>query len=427
MAELPQQWFRGTMHLQRKNEPGGRVLVAGRMTAGPATARPRIAILKDAFIPEYRVRLYEHLGQMREVEYVIFHGEAPGGTGHRAATGPFSFPEVRVRGHELRIGGKTLVYQSAVKRMTGPGFHGAVIGAELKLLANTLLFPLLKLRGRPVLLWGQGFEKQEDRGVAMRRLSRGVAPLKRAAARRADGYLTYTAGGRDHLVDAGVDPGRVSVLGNTLDLEAEIEAQRRVREESEEDLRKGLGLSDESIVLLFVGRVYREKRLSEFVSALRALQDRGPGAVPVEGLVVGDGPDLARVVRDAKGLSRVRFLGEVRDREEVARCMRVASAVVIPGAVGLAVNHAFAHGVPVITREGRMHGPEFEYLEPGRNSIVAGGDFDDFVRSAATFVDSADCRRALAAGAMESRNGLSVEAMADSFHHAVCRTLNVSL
>jgi len=396
------------------------------MSAARAAGRPRIAILKDAFIPEYRARLYECLGQMAEVEYVVFHGDAPGATGHRAAAGPFSFAEIPVASRELRLAGKTLVYQSAVREIAGPGFDGAVIGAELKLLANAALFPLLKLKRRPVLLWGQGIDKQEDRGAAMQRLAQGSSFLRHTAARHADGYLVYTAGGRKRLLELGVDPAAIFVLRNTLDVESEIELQRAVELEEEAGIRDELGLERDSLVLLFLGRVYREKRLSEFVSMLRALRERAQAEVRVEGLVVGDGPDLKRVSTEAADLDGISFLGEVRDRRKIARCMRVASALVIPGAVGLAVNHAFAHGVPVITRVNPMQGPEFEYLEPGRNSIVVDGDFATFVDAVASFVGSPTQRQALAAGALETRETLTVAAMAASFHRAVCSTLNLA-
>ncbi len=380
-----------------------------------------MAILKDAFIPEYRARLYEELGRMEEVEYVVFHGDPPGSTGHRAARGPFPFAEVRVESRELRFGGKTLVYQSAVREIAGSDFDAAVIGGELKLLANAALFPLLKLRRRPVLLWGQGIDKAEDRAAPMRVLAQGSALLRAAAARRADGYLVYTDGGRRQLTKLGVDPDSVFVLRNTLDMEREMELQRAAAGEDEGQMREELGLKRDSVVLLFIGRVYREKRVSEFVALLQRLNGR-PG-VDVEGLVIGDGPDLPRISRQAEGLSCLHLLGEVRDPARIAGCMRVSSALVIPGAVGLAVNHAFAHGVPVITRANPMQGPEFEYIEPGLNGMVVEGDFEAFVRAVAAFVDSRAFRDALAAGALDTRETLTVAAMADSFHRGVRSTL----
>lgn len=391
----------------------------------PAPHRPpRIAVLKDGFVAEYRAQLFARLGQMEEVEYVFFHGSVPTGSGHRAAREPFSFPVREVPSWELRLGGTALVYQPAVRELLGPGFDGAVLGAELKMLAHVALFPLLKREGKPVLLWGQGGEKAENRGRVMAAVGRFGAGLKTAAARRADGYIAYTSGGRDQLVGAGVDSSRVFVVRNTMDVEAEMELHGRLAREPVEQLRSSLGLRPDSVVLLFIGRIYAEKKLSDFVATLRALREGQLTQRPVEGVVVGDGPELMRVREEATGLDGIHFVGEIRDPERVARYMRVASAVAMPGKVGLAVNHAFAHGVPVITRASRLHAPEFEYVEPGRNGIVADGDLDGFIHAIARFVDSPQEQAALAAGALDSREGLTVAAMARAFHRAVSQTLS---
>jgi glycosyltransferase involved in cell wall biosynthesis len=386
--------------------------------------RPRIAILHQGFIPDYRVRFFAHLGRAAEVEYVVFHGRAPSGSGHRAAAGPFDFANVPLDSREIRLAGKTLLYLPAVRAVSGPGFDGAVLGAELGQVANVALFPLLKLRGRTVLLWGQGGDKEQDRGRLGELLSRVGSAVKDTAARSAHGYVAYTAGGRERLLAAGVRPERTFVVRNTLDVEGEIALHLRLEAESATRLREEMGLRPDSVVLLFVGRVYREKRLEELVSVVGALRLLGLDADTVEVVVIGDGPDLARARARADGLEGIHFLGEMRDREAVGRYMRVAAGLLIPGKVGLAVNHALAHGVPVITRAGDLHAPEFEYLEPGRNSIVVDGDLDDLVSATAGFVGSARQRQALSEGALDSRAELSVAAMAAAFHGAVLSTLN---
>lgn len=391
----------------------------------PAPRRqPRIAVLKDGFVAEYRAELFARLGQMDDVEYVIFHGSAPRGTGHRAAEGPFSFTAKEVANRELRLGSRTLVYQPAVRTVAGPAFDGAVLGAELKMLAHVALFPLLKLKGKPVLLWGQGGEKGEERGSAMEALGRIGAGLKMAAARRADGYIAYTGGGRDRLLEAGVDPSKAFVVRNTMDMETEIELHARLSREPVERLRSELALRQDSVVLLFIGRVYAEKKLPDFIATLRALHERKLTQRPLEGVIVGEGPELGRAKEEAAGVEGIHFAGEIRDPERVARYLRVAAAIAMPGKVGLAVNHAFAHGVPVITRASRLHAPEFEYVEPGRNGIVVEGDLDAFIAATAQFVDSPQQQATLTAGALESRHRLTVAAMAEAFHRAVCRTLS---
>jgi glycosyltransferase involved in cell wall biosynthesis len=115
----------------------------------------------------------------------------------------------------------------------------------------------------------------------------------------------------------------------------------------------------------------------------------------------------------------VHFRGEVADQVEVARHMRVATAVVIPGAVGLAANHAFAQGVPLITKKGPFHGPEVEYLEPGVNGLIVDGDAAALAGALAELCDSPGVRRRLAEGALRSRERLGIDRTATAFDEAV--------
>jgi len=93
--------------------------------------------------------------------------------------------------------------------------------------------------------------------------------------------------------------------------------------------------------------------------------------------------------------------------------------VVIPGAVGLAINHAFAHGLPLVTRTGALHGPEIEYLEDGVNGRLVEGDLDAFARGIAEVVGAPDRRAELASGALRSGGALGLDAMVDAFDQAV--------
>ena len=72
---------------------------------------------------------------------------------------------------------------------------------------------------------------------------------------------------------------------------------------------------------------------------------------------------------------RVRFQGEVTDPEVLRDFFSRAIAYVSPGAVGLAVLHAFAYGVPVITGRENYHGPEADNLN-SENSIIYSSDSD---------------------------------------------------
>jgi glycosyltransferase involved in cell wall biosynthesis len=107
--------------------------------------------------------------------------------------------------------------------------------------------------------------------------------------------------------------------------------------------------------------------------------------------------------------------------------LRIAAAVVIPGKVGLAVNHAFAHGVPVITRLSDLHAPEVEYIRPGHNGLIVPGDLDAFVDRVRCFVRSATERTRLAEGALRTREELTLTAMVRAFDGGVARALGLEV
>jgi glycosyltransferase involved in cell wall biosynthesis len=358
--------------------------------------------MHQGFVPHYRVPFFELLNQAGEIEYVVVHGPPPPGTGHVAAAGPFRFPNLPVRHRELALPGRTAIYQSLGHVLRLP-FDGVVLGTHLLFLSNHLAFAAFKARRRSVLYWGHGREQAEPR-------------LKAWLARLADGYLAYTEGGAEWLASTGLPRARITVVRNTVDVEAQAELHARLEAVDETVLREELGLEPDSVVLLYLGRFYEAKRAVDLVDAHRRLR---AGGGKVELVLIGDGPALPEVRAAAAPVAGVRLLGEIRDDERVARWLRVAAAVVIPGAVGLSVNHAFAHATPVITRRDAEHGPELEYLEHGVSGLVVPGGLDSFVDALAGFVRSPEQQRALAAGARAARASLGLRPMVEAFDRGV--------
>jgi len=391
------------------------------MSAAPPR---RVAVLHQGFIPVYRVRFYELLNRQSDVEYVVFHGDPPSGSAHRPAEAPFSFPEVRVRSRELRLAGRWAVYQPVIRRIAGGGFAGLVLGEEAKFISNLALLALFRAWGRPVVVWGSAFEKEQDLSRAGAVVALVSARVKSALWRSVAGYLAYTEGGRERLVSAGLDPDRVAVVRNTLDMSEQAALHDELDHVDERALRERHGLAPDSLVLLYVGRVYGEKRLEQLVELVERLRAERPGGPAVEAVIVGDGPALAGIRSRAEGIEGIHFTGAIYDQRRIAELLRVAGAVVIPGKVGLAVNHAFAHGVPVLTRQSRLHAPEVEYIEPGVSGLIVEGDFERFVAAVGEVVDSPGRRAALAAGALRASEALGLETMARAFDAGVRRALD---
>jgi glycosyltransferase involved in cell wall biosynthesis len=86
--------------------------------------------------------------------------------------------------------------------------------------------------------------------------------------------------------------------------------------------------------------------------------------------------------------------------------------------VGLVANHAFAHGSPVITRDLDTHSPEIEYIEHEKSGLIVPGDLDDFAATLARLADSPEWQTRLSEGALQAREALRMDSMAERFDEA---------
>lgn len=389
--------------------------------------RPRVAILHQGFIPHYRAPFFEMLNEQGLAEYVVFHGAPPT---HRstAAKGPFPFPNRWVDNHEISILGWMAIYQPVIQQIMTGDYDAVVLGHELKFLSSIALALLGPLRGVRVLYWGFGYHvkwtsgyhlQQAGRGSALDRWKTAIAAAaKNALARRADGYLAYTEAGAEHLDAIGVARERVFVLRNTIDTSTQIRLHGALKDADPKALREELDLEPGSVVFLYVGRLVEAKRVGDLIEAVKRINGR-QGKRAVEAVIIGDGPMRESLERQAGDDPAISFRGEILDPAVVARYMKASAAVVIPGFVGLAVNHAFAQGRPIITRNHDLHAPEVEYVVNGRNGLIVGGDLDAFADALERFASSPEQRAQLCDGALKTREELRLEHMVEQFDLAV--------
>lgn len=136
------------------------------------------------------------------------------------------------------------------------------------------------------------------------------------------------------------------------------------------ELRREVGVRESELVVLYVGRVAREKGLDDLLEAMRLLGAL-PDAPPCRLLVVGDGPDLERC--RARAVERVVFLGR-RTGRELSRLYASADLFVFPSTTdtfGNVTLEAMASGLPVIAADGPVNR---ELVVPGSGSWYRPGD-----------------------------------------------------
>ncbi|WP_432348768.1 glycosyltransferase family 4 protein (plasmid) [Shinella yambaruensis] len=390
-------------------------------------AKPyRVAIFHQGCVPVYRRGFYVRLAETSRNQYVVFHGKPPSNTSLQVAKPPFPFANVEVGTVELRLKKALLIWQAAVSRYVKGRFDGVVIGHEFKFLSSFAILALAKLRRRPVFWWGFGYRKAygswEEGGARPPLKDRIARWAADRLARLGDGYLAYTEKGREHLLSIGVPADRIQVVRNTIDVEEQIVLADRAAAFDDAGIRAEFGLRPGSDVLLYVGRLVPRKEVDSLVRF--AVASPEVDGRPVDVLVIGDGEERARLEALAGGARNIRFAGAIDPSDlRIAKAMKLCRAVVIPGYLGLAINHAFAHGRPIITRKHDFHSPEIEYLTEGEDSLLIAGDEADFHKGLAAFLAAPEEQQRLAANAAARRETLRMDYMVKAYDDFISRVV----
>lgn len=315
----------------------------------------KVAILQRD-IPHYRIRFFEEVAAQASatgMDVILYSAE----TSARNAAYKFAH--------------KSLPVHLFTKSKNGPfwmkGLTAALKGSdvivapqELQCLNVPYLWAIRHRLCKTWIWWGHGYNFQASvRSFGSTKIKEAI---KHFMTRRADGLITYTAGGADYWRKRGMPEDRVIPYYNTIDVEGLRKTGAEVTEEQRKELRHRLRLEGKR-VLLFSGRLYAEKKVDFLLRAFALLKKAYPH---VALLIIGDGEERRRLEQLAAelALQDVHFLGELVDPKDTAAYFSLADAMVIPGLVGLAIVHGFAYSLPMITTQHDFHSPEIEYLSP---------------------------------------------------------------
>ncbi|MEA3209849.1 MAG: hypothetical protein QOE70_2906 [Chthoniobacter sp.] len=192
-------------------------------------------------------------------------------------------------------------------------------------------------------------------------------------------------GYRRPWVDRGIAAERIRILPRGLDTALFHPARR------DTDFWKKRGLDSGRKVLLYVGRVSKEKDLDVLVSAWPKLRGNGVGLA-----FVGDGP-YAKELRQC--LPEAAFTGSLVGLD-LARAFASADVFVFPSTTdtfGNVILEALASGVPCVVSD--QGGPKDLIVHGRTGFITRAHDAEDFAQHVAKLVGDHDLRREMGAEA----------------------------
>jgi len=229
-------------------------------------------------------------------------------------------------------------------------------------------------------------------------IQRMLGRLRLSAMRRAAGRLDAVAcvseAAREDLVArVGIAPGKARVISNGVD-PARFEGPF-----DRDATRRSLGVDEDAFVVMSLGRLRPEKGHD---TALRAMVGIARGEPNARLVIVGDGPERARLERLASRLglgARAVFVGQ---REDVGAVLAAADCMVAPSryeGFGLAAAEAMAAGLPVVASNVYAL-PEL--IEDGVSGILVPSDEPGrLVQAVLRVLRDGDLAQALGAAARE--------------------------
>lgn len=196
---------------------------------------------------------------------------------------------------------------------------------------------------------------------------------------------------------------------------------RPLKAEEARAFRQAYGIAPNEFLLLYVGRIAREKNLLMLLYAFKMVSGQHPNA---KLFLIGGGPALAETRRAADELGvadRVRFLGMMQ-RDHIDPFYSSADAFVFPSTTetqGIAICEALSAGLPVVAVDA---GGIPENVRHGIDGFLTRDDPAEFADRIGFLISNPDKRAQMSAEARNSAESFSVARMVEdfeNFYHSV--------
>lgn len=274
-----------------------------------------------------------------------------------------NFPDNRFKKTSCFFLGPFLIQLGALKAALGTRYDTLILLGNSKWPTTWLAAILARLRGKHVLFWSHGWLQKES---GLKGWFRNTF-YKQAHALMLYGHRSKCIG-----IESGFNPDNIHVIYNSLDCQLQDDTIKTLGIDDREHTRKQLfNQNANNPILVNVTRLHHYKKIDMLIEAAAILNDR---SIPVNVLIIGDGPHKAELERLAqeKGVNAV-FTGALYNELEIGRMLNASDLAVMPGPVGLLAMHALAYGVQVVSNNDfDTQMPEFESINPGKT----GGFFE---------------------------------------------------
>lgn len=249
-----------------------------------------------------------------------------------------------------------IVYQTGIiSKCLQTDYDAYILYGEMNSISNWVAALVCRIRRKPLIFWGHGLYGNEKFIKKIIRL---------LFYKLADINFVYGNISRNLMIESGFNPDKVYTVYNSLNFKYHKKLFVERNESELSEIKTSLFESRSNLpVILFIGRLTREKKISYLLESISLCKQRGND---FNCLIVGEGEELEQLKYQAKlqGIyGSVYFYGSSYEEDINAKLIMLSDCCVSPGNVGLTAIHSLSLGTPVITHNNIFNqGPEVEAI-----------------------------------------------------------------
>lgn len=319
---------------------------------------------------------------------------------------------IRINNTKLNVLGYNLYYQPSLKYIKGADL--IIVEQATKLMINYYLWFLNLMRIKKLAFWGHGknFQSLNNKSLSEK--------IKKYMSKHVHWWFAYNALSAKIIESFGYPSKRITIVNNSIDTLYLRNKANSITKDELDKIKKESNIKGSNICL-FVGGMYKEKRLSFLIEACFLIKKE---VTDFEIIFIGAGKDQYIVEEAAKKYKWIHYLGP-KFGDGLIPYFLISKLLLMPDSIGLVVLDAFSLLTPLITTKGIYHGPEVSYLTDGENCLMVDSTNDPmlYAYKVIELLKDEDKRQRLITGCRISREKYTIDNMVENFFNGISKSL----
>jgi glycosyltransferase involved in cell wall biosynthesis len=310
--------------------------------------KPKVMMIQRIF-PSYRKFVYDKLSG--SFDFLLLHGDKDSEV--KLAVTDYSRI---IKGFNYNKNQTHLLFNTfspMLKFKPKAIIHESSIG----ILTLLPMYVFAKIMGIKFILYGHGY----NRFTGFNPDKSWIDKYRVFLMRISDATIVYTHTDKRRMSNF-ISPKKIFVAQNTLDTQPAKVIRTGLDAVGKEAIKQKIGFTH-PFNLIYIGRIVEEKRPENLLDIFEILNKKMPNQVGIHFVGGGEIEPLQKRIEDNGWEDSVTFHGWIHDGQKSGEMLYASDLMIMPGNVGLAVNHAFMFDCPVVTfLQTGMSPPEIEYI-----------------------------------------------------------------